>query len=457
VTGVEPRAPVDGRPVLPAPALADVVHGHVDLPPMVRARRVDRTAPPVDVAAMTGAALAPACARVRPGDAVALAVGSRGIAGIQAIVQTCVSLLRSAGASPFIVPAMGSHGGATPAGQREVLAKLGITEESVGAPVRASMETVVVGVAGGVEVHVDRQASAADHVLLVNRLKSHTSFSGQVESGLAKMLAIGLGKQLGAEELHRRGPAHLEARIQAAGALLKGALPLLGGLAVVEDEHKSVRSIDLLGPDEIGGERESELLAVAKSHEVRLPFSQLDVLVVDLMGKEISGTGMDTNVLGRRMVRGMPEPPGVDITNVVVLDVSRASGGNAVGIGLADFAPLRALERVDLAATYANAMTAGLQGVQRAQLPIVLATDRDAIHAAVLTAGLADMRQVRMARIRSTLHLDEMMLSPNLLQECADRFQPVGTADDGSAMAFGADGAVTGWSVAAATSPRGDR
>ncbi|WNV75077.1 DUF2088 domain-containing protein [Geodermatophilus sp. DSM 44513] len=447
--------PVDGRPRLPALALADIVHGDVDLPPLVRVRRVDRATPAVDLPAMTRAALGPACALVRPGDSIALAVGSRGIAGIQTIVQSCVSALREAGGEPFIVPAMGSHGGATPAGQQQVLAGLGITEESVGAPVRAAMETLVVGAADGVEVHVDRQAAAADHVLLVNRLKSHTSFSGRVESGLAKMLAIGLGKQRGAEELHRRGPAHLEARILTAGGLLKGALPLLGGLAVVEDAHKSVHRIELLQPAGIGGDQEAELLEVARSLEARLPFGRLDVLVVDLMGKEISGTGMDTNVLGRRMVRGMPEPPGLQVTNVVVLDVSPGSGGNAVGIGLADFAPSRALERVDLAATYANAMTAGLQGVQRAQLPIVLATDRDAIHAAVLTAGLADTTEVRMARIRSTVHLDELMVSPCLLQECAEHYEPVDTAD-GAAWDFSADGAVTGWPVAPA-SPQGAR
>lgn len=390
-------------------------------------------------------ALAPHLDVLEPGASVAIAVGSRGIAGVAAIVRTCVEEIRSKRSSPFIVPAMGSHGGATAAGQVEVLAKLGITEQSVGAPVLATMETIHLGRHDDVEVHVDRHAATADHVLVVNRLKSHTSFSGAVESGLAKMLAIGLGKQRGAEELHRRGPAHLEARIQVAGRVLKGSLPLLGGLAVIETPHKSVHRIDFLRPDEIGGQREAELLNEAKTYETRLPFAQLDVLVVDVMGKEISGTGMDTNVLGRRMVRGMPEPRGVDVTNVVVLDVSRASEGNAVGIGLADFAPVRAMEAVDLVATYANALTAGLQGVQRAQLPIVLATDRDAIHAAVLTAGLSDTTGVRMARIRSTLSLDELMLTPNLATECSDLFEPVSEPGGPSVLSFGADGSAGAW------------
>jgi hypothetical protein len=441
-----PRRPVDGRPEMPAPALSDVIRRHVELPPLVHVRRATSSdEPQVDVSALTRAALQRLGGSVQPGAQVALAVGSRGIADISSIVSACVAELRARGADPFVVPAMGSHGGATADGQREVLARLGVTEEAVGAPVRASMDTTLLGTADDVQVHVDRHALAADGVLLVNRLKSHTSFSGRIESGLAKMLAIGLGKQRGAEELHRRGPAHIESRIQSAGGLLKASLPLLGGLAVIESENKTVHSVHLLTPAEIGGDRESELLEIAKSHEPRLPFAQLDVLVVDLMGKEISGTGMDTNVLGRRMVRGVPEPVGIDITNVVVLDVSIASKGNAVGIGLADFAPARAMANIDLTATYANALTAGLQGVQRAQLPIVLANDRDVIHAAVLAAGLADPGKVRMARIRSTVNLDEMMVTAELAAECSGRYEPVDLQERGGPLSFAADGALGSW------------
>jgi hypothetical protein len=432
------------RPWLPAPALEDVIRRSVTVPPLTRVRR--RTRPSgarTDAAELARVVLTDRLHAVSPGSTVALAVGSRGIADIADIVRAVVAEVRTRGASPFIVPAMGSHGGATAEGQQHVLAELGISEDAVGAPVESSMETVSLGRAGDVEVYVDRHAAGADHVLLVNRLKSHTSFSGAIESGLAKMLAIGLGKQRGAEELHRRGPAHLEARIQAAGRLLKASLPLLGGLAVVEGSDKSVHTIRFLGPDDIGADAETQLLALAKSQESRLPFEQLDVLVVDLMGKEISGTGMDTNVLGRRMVRGMPEPGGIDITNVVVLEVSRASEGNAVGIGLADFAPARALDSVELVATYGNALTAGLQGVQRAQLPIVLASDRDAVHAAVLSAGLEDVRHARMARVRSTLNLDELLISDNLLGECADRYEPVDA--DARGYGFSADGSAEPW------------
>lgn len=433
------------RPFLPAPALHDVIRRTVDVQGLVLLRRRARpTGVRPDGGELARAALAGRLHGIAPGAAVALAVGSRGIADLPAIVRAVVAEVRARGATPFIVPAMGSHGGATEDGQRHVLAELGIDEERVGAPVEASMETRLLGRAEDVEAHVDRRAAAADHILLINRLKSHTSFSGKVESGLAKMLAIGLGKQRGAEEIHRRGPAHLEGRIQAAGRVLKAELPLLGGLAVVEGSDKSVHRIDFLSPDQIGGDAESELLSLAKAQEGRLPFGQLDVLVVDLMGKEISGTGMDTNVLGRRMVRGMPEPPGIDITNVVVLDVSSGSEGNAVGIGLADFAPARGLAGVDLVATYANALTAGLQGVQRAQLPIVLATDRDAVHAAVLSAGLEDPAAVRIARIPSTLNLSQIMVSENLVSEAADHYEPL---IERGGYGFTPEGRVEPWPV----------
>lgn len=432
-----------GRPLLPAPALHDVIRRTVDVPPLVLLQRRPRRARDRnDASELARMSLRGRLDGVRPGDSVALAVGSRGIADLPAIVSSVVSELRARGAVPFIVPAMGSHGGATAEGQRHVLAELGITHETVGAPVDASMDTVLLGRVDDVDVHVDRRAAEADHVLILNRLKSHTSFSGQVESGLAKMLAIGLGKQRGAEELHRRGPAHLESRIQAAGRLLKGSLPLLGGLAVVETVDKSVHSTAFLTPDEIGGRAEAELLALAKAQEGRLPFRQLDVLVVDLMGKEISGTGMDTNVLGRRMVRGMPEPGGVEITNVVVLDVSQGSEGNAVGIGLADFAPVRALAGVDMVATYANALTAGLQGVQRAQLPIVLATDHDVVQAAILAAGLEDPGSARIARVRSTSNLDQIMVSSDLVGEVADDYEPV---TGSRRYGFAPDGRVEPW------------
>ncbi|GAB6986553.1 nickel pincer cofactor-dependent isomerase, group 22 [Nocardioides pyridinolyticus] len=406
---------------LPLIELGDVLSSPAALPDLVRVRRKASPAgEPLDVAARVRRELAEPLEQVSAGDVVALAVGSRGIARLAEVVRAVVDELRRRGAEVRIVPAMGSHGGATEAGQLKILAGLGI-DDSLGVPIDASMRTARLGAAGDdLDVHMAASVLDVDRVLLVNRLKSHTSFSGAIESGLAKMSTIGLGKQRGAEELHRLGPLVLEDRIVRAYGVVRQHVPVLGGIAVTEAQDKSVLSLDFVGPDDIGGRREAELLDRARRNEARLPFDRIDVLIVDRMGKDISGTGMDTNVLGRRMVRGSAEPPSPHITNVVVLDVTAASGGNAVGLGLADFVPHGALERVDLAATYANALTAGLQGVQRAQIPIVLATPADAVTAAVTTAGVPDPRNTRVARIRSTLALDDLLVSPALLAEADD-------------------------------------
>ena len=403
--------------VVPAPTLDQLVNHRAELPPLTHLRRAAPSAQKQTTQALVREALAVAPDTIRDGATVAIGVGSRGIVGLPDIVRACVADVRARGGVPFIFPAMGSHGGATADGQEQVLAHLGVTAASADAPIRADMATVELGTANGVAIAVDAQAAAADHILLLNRLKSHTSFSGSIESGLAKMLAVGMGKQRGAEELHRRGPAHLEGRIADAGRVIKAKLPIWGGLAIIETAHKTIHGVHFLNSAQIGAEEEARLLLVAKAQEARLPFSQLDVLVVDLMGKDISGTGMDTNVLGRRMVRGMPELTNIAITNVAVLRVSGSSQGNAIGIGLADFVSARTLEGVDVVATYANALTAGLQGVQRAQLPVVLATDRDAVHAAFLMAGVQELAEIRLARIRSTLHLDELLVTPNLAEE----------------------------------------
>ena len=428
----------------PAITLDSLLGRAIESPSLLLLRR--RESPyqtPLDVPATVATSLGPVLGRIRKGDSVAVGIGSRGIARLPEVVAAVVAVLEGRGARPFIVPAMGSHGGASAQGQRMVLADLGITEESHRVPIRAGMATTVVGKVDGLAVHCADDVLGADHVLVVNRLKSHTSFSGQIESGVAKMLAIGLGKQRGAEELHRLGPLRLEQRIVAACSVLTSILPVLGGLAIVEDQNKALLAIELLGRDDIGGPRESELLDRARTHEARLPFDEVDVLIVDTMGKEISGTGMDTNVLGRRMVRGSPEPSGVSITNVVVLSVSKGSEGNAVGMGLADFMPVSALEGVDLRATYANALTAGLQGVQRAQVPIVLASDRDAVHGAILAAGLSAPDQARVVRIRSTLALTELMVTPNLVEAASGSEV---AADDEPGPLFDTEGSARPWS-----------
>ena len=317
---------------------------------------------------------------------------------------------------------MGSHGGATAEGQVEVLADLGITEASMGMPIRATMETVVLGqLEGGPPVHLDRNAAEADGILAVNRIKAHTDFSGTVESGLAKIVAIGLGKRSGAEAIHSFGPARLGHWVPRAGAVIAASGHLLGGLGIVEDGHDRAARIAFLEASEIGGPAEAALLAEAKRLAPSLPFDAADVLVVDAMGKDKSGSGMDTNVIGRMMIRGTPEFARPRIVNIVVLDLTDGSHGNAAGFGLADFAPMRLLAKVDLASTYTNSFTSGLGGVQRGQIPLILPTDRDAIAAAVASCAAQDRDRIRLARIRDTLDLGELWLSPALLDDLAER------------------------------------
>jgi hypothetical protein len=428
-------------PRLVAPRLADILGREApDLKLVRMERRRTTTAAPVDPAELSHAAIAPHLGAVAAGDTVAIGVGSRGINGIDRVVAGIVSAVRERGAEPFIVPAMGSHGGADAPGQEQTLARLGV-DAGLGASVRATMDTVDLGRAGDVSVSFDAFAAEADHILVVNRLKSHTSFSGRIESGLAKMLAIGLGKQHGAEELHRLGPARIEDRIVTAARHICSQVPVLGGIALVEGRDKTLAAVEFVAAEGIGGSREEQLLELAKSHEARLPVTQLDVLVVDVMGKEFSGTGMDTNVLGRRMVRSMPELETPHVTNVVCLEISEKSGGNAVGVGLADFVPRRLLERFDPVSTYANTLTAGSQGVQRAQIPIVLEDDVDAVSAAILTCEAPVLGQVRLVRVRNTLHLDDLLVSESLVAEV----EAVGYDVTATSRLFGASGRLTAW------------
>ncbi|MGH9067959.1 MAG: DUF2088 domain-containing protein [Acidimicrobiales bacterium] len=364
------------------------------------------------------AALAPLRGSVRPGMTVAVTAGSRGIHDLVPVLRGAGRFLAGAGALPFLVPAMGSHGSATAAGQVEVLAGLGVTEASVGLPIRASMDTVVVDrVPGGPDVHLDRHAAGADAILAVNRVKPHTDFHGPVESGLAKIVAIGLGKQRGAEAIHAYGSASLGRLVPEVAARVVATGKLIGGLAVVENALERTARVAFVEPGGIGGPAESALLDEARRLMGRLPFSDLDVLVVDELGKDKSGSGLDTNVVGRMMIRGSEDYPGPRIANIVVLDVSAASHGNAVGLGLADFVPFRVLEKLDLRAMYVNSMTSGIGGVQRGQIPIALATDRDAVAAAMLCCGRPDPENVRLVRMADTLDTAHLVVSEALWPE----------------------------------------
>jgi hypothetical protein len=353
------------------------------------------------------------------GAEIAVGVGSRGIAGIGRIVAAAVGELRRAGFRPFIVPAMGSHGGGTAQGQREVLASYGITAESHGVPVRATMRTVVVGEVAGTPVHLDRNVAAAGRAILIARVKPHTDFRGHIESGAAKMAAIGLGKQAGAQALHGQGIEGLRTVMPAIGRFVADRY-LLGAVVVVEDEFDQTMTVQGLAPAEIGRDGEAALLTVARAALPRLPVAAMDVLVVDRMGKDISGTGLDPNVIGRFLVPELPEPQPAPVRAIVVLDLTAASHGNAIGVGLADFIPERLVSRIDLSAFYVNVLTSGWAGLRRGRLPMVVPTDRDAILAAVAVCGPDAATAARIVWIQDTLHTATCAVSEALWPVVAD-------------------------------------
>lgn len=363
----------------------------------------------------------PLAQRVRPGQQVAIAVGSRGVAQLATIVRALVEHLGRLGAVPFIVPAMGSHGGGTAEGQREVLAGYGITEPEIGCPIRSSMETVVVcQTAEGFPVHFDRLAFEADHVVVCNRIKPHTGFTGDIESGLMKMLLIGLGKCEGAKVYHRAIRDYSFGQIihSVAGQVF-AKCSILAGLAIVENAYDETALIEAV-PREHFESREKELLVLAKQWMPRLPFREVDVLVIDRIGKNISGTGMDTNVVGRkysdhRAVEG--EWP--KVRTICLRGLTPQAHGNAVGMGLADFCKSSLLAETDLAATRLNAIVAGHSAT--AMAPLNYETDREMLQVALSAIGLREPPDARLLWIDNTLHLAELECSAAYLEEARSR------------------------------------
>jgi hypothetical protein len=388
------------------------------LPQLYRVRQRTTTPSLPDVEAAVRERLSGAGLTIRPGMRVAVTAGSRGIRDIAAALRAAVGWLRDARAEPFVVPAMGSHGGATAAGQVAMLADLGVTEESVSCAIRSSMEVVELGrLDDGTPVYMDRNAAEADGVLALNRIKPHTDFHSQIESGVAKICAVGLGKRRGAETVHNRGADGLRTRLPFMARMVVERGKVLGGIALLENAEERTAEVHFLAPAEIGGPVESALLERTRTMIGRLPFTQLDVLVVDEIGKNISGCGMDTNVLGRMRIPGEQEPDEPRITAVVALDLTDASHGNAAGVGLADLIAARLARKIDFAATYINGITSGTGGLQRMALPLVLPTARDAIATALRMCAVPERDRVRLARIRNTLHLGELLVSASLLDE----------------------------------------
>ena len=337
---------------------------------------------------------------IGPGQRIAIAVGSRGIANLPAIVSGVADWVRNQGSEPFIVPAMGSHAGATADGQRQLLEKFGIT----GAPICSTMDVVPLGG----NAFMDRLAFAADGVIVINRVKPHTSFHGQYESGLMKMLAIGLGKQAGAAAIHRLGVPGLreEMPVVARQVLATGKIRL--GIALVENAYDDTLALSAIPAGEIPA-REPSLLELARNHMPRLPVADVDVLVVDEIGKEFSGTGMDTNVIGRLRIAGEGEPASPRIRRIVVRDVR---GDSAYGIGLADVTTRRLVDRANWKITQTNVETSGF--VERGKIPVVLETDVEAV-AWALPAGPGVLR------IQNTLQLEWLLVSESIRQEIAGR------------------------------------
>lgn len=351
--------------------------------------------------------------RIRPGQKVAICVGSRGIANIAAFVRTIVSRVKDAGAFPFIVPCMGSHGGATAEGQREVLLQLGVTPQAVGAPILSSMEVVLVGsLDGGLPVYCDRNAAGAGAIIPVNRVKPHTAFRGPVESGIMKMICIGLGKQKGAEACHRQGFKYMAANVVKAAGMMLEHLPIVFGVALVENPYDETCHIEMLPSERIAA-REAELLKMARVRLPQILFDSIDVLVIDFIGKNISGDGMDPNITGR-----YPTPyagGGPEVSKMVVLALTPQSGGNANGVGTADFTTRRLREAMNLEATYANGLTSTV--CSPTKIATTMENDLQAIKAAIKTCNIMDYSRCRLVRIKDTLHLSEIEISEPMLEE----------------------------------------
>jgi hypothetical protein len=390
------------------------------LPRMVRVRQ--RFDAPVleDIAAATRDEVRTLVAGVRPGMRVGITAGSRGVANIATVLRAAGEAVRERGGEPFVLPAMGSHGGATAEGQTDVLRGYGVTEETTGMPVVSSMEVRQIGQLGtaddpGPVVYLSETALAADGLIVCNRVKAHTDFRGEIESGLAKITAIGLGKHQGAKTIHSFGTRGLAHWMPQAARLIVQTAPVLGGLAVLENAYDQTARVVAVPPEAIADEGEAALLTEAKGLMASLPFEDIDVLVVDEIGKNVSGTGMDTNIIGRMMIRGVTEFGRPNVRIVVVLDLTEESHGNGSGIGLADVLTLRAARKLDLRATFINGLTSGIGGVQRVKLPMFLPSDVDAICAGILCCGQGDPRRVRLVRIKNTLEIGELEVSESLL------------------------------------------
>ena len=439
-TAVSSITPTSENFANPPGSSIDTILGHIPIPRMVSIKRTFERPVLGDAVQSFRERLhaSGVLKTVRAGMSIAVGTGSRGITNLPRITRALLDELKNAGAKPFIFPAMGSHGGATAAGQRAVLERMGFTETSMGVPIRATMDVVQVGkTASGLPAYFDAIAADADGIVLVNRIKPHTSFRGKVESGLSKMIVIGLGKQHGAEICHNLGLERMEESLLALASTSIATGKILFGVGLIENAyHETCRVEVLLGKEIL--ETEPSLLNEARRLLPRLAIRQLDVLIIDEVGKDIAGTGFDTNFVGRYPTSAVSltsDDP--QVTRIAVLDVTAKSGGNCLGLGMVDFTTERVFRKFSFTETYPNLLTSTT--VKAAKIPMVLRNDRQAIQAAIKTCFVEDPRRVRLGRIKNTLEVDRMDISENILEEAQGNAE-ISTVGEASRMQFIHDG-----------------
>lgn len=406
--------------MLPELTLSDFPHTDVVFPRMARVRQ-SLTLTRVDcIEEEVHAQFARIADRIESGDKVCLAVGSRGIGCLSRVVRQIADEVKAVGAYPFITPAMGSHGGATPEGQVDTLAQIGVTETVTGTPIVSSLDVKPVGTMGnGTMVFVSCDALAADAVIVINRVKPHTAFRGEVESGLCKMMCIGLGKQKGAESLHSLGFSSFDKAIREAAKIITSRVPIVGGVGIVENSRGEAAAIEVVPAEEID-ETEPKLLRKAQTLLARIPFDEFDVLAVQQIGKDISGDGMDPNVTGR-FASGACSIPLPRFQRLAAMSLTPHTKGNGTGIGMADVVTHRVASGIDLRKTYINAYTSKVLAVCR--IPMIMKTERDALGACLLTCNQVDAGQHRVVWILDTSHLEEFWISEPLMKCAAGREQ----------------------------------
>ena len=389
----------------------------IQLPEMVKIEQIFPDEHLDDVELSVRNAVLPFAAKMESGCTAAVLAGSRGIRHIDCIVKTVVETLLAAGVRPFIVPAMGSHGGGTSEGQEEILQSYGISEETMGVPIHSSMETEIIGATkDGIEVHFSKAAMEADYVIPVCRVKPHTDFNGPIESGICKMLAIGGGKHNGCSRLHREGFPALAHVIPDSASVIIDRVDVPFALAIVENAFDKTHTVEAV-PGQNILKREPELLTLARSLMPRIKFDDVDVLIVEQIGKDISGTGMDPNIIGRDSYG--PIPGAVPrIKRIIIEDLTEGAHGNAIGFGMADFILRKAYEKVDLDITYTNGMASG--NPEGARIPVIAETEEEALRAAIQTAHQTDINDPQIVKIKDTLHLSEIEISTNMLGLCTD-------------------------------------